>query len=94
MLLMGAGNRYPSDGGWSGRTLLGTKTPSTIGPELDHVCCCSPTIALCGALVGGTAVAFGDPGRSKNPCQQCFNLAADGAKCPAPMCPGDDRVDG
>lgn len=60
-------------------------------PELDHVVCCNPGKALCGAWVAGTAVAFGSPAASKNPCQKCFNLAADGAKCDAPMCPGDDQ---
>lgn len=61
--------------------------------EVDHVVCCNPAKALCGAFVAGEAVRFGDPGRSRNPCQECFNRAADGEKCGAAMCPGSD-VDG
>lgn len=62
---------------------------------LDHVCCCEPTRALCGADVKDEPLQFSaDPATdAANPCQPCFNLAADNARCRVPMCPGNDRPD-
>lgn len=60
-------------------------------PELDHVVCCNPAKALCGAFVAGQDVKFGDPGKSKHPCNECFNRAADGEKCSDPFCPGAEK---
>lgn len=62
---------------------------------LDHVCCCEPTRALCGADVKDEPLHFStDPATTaQNPCAQCFNLAADNARCRVPMCPGNDRPD-
>jgi hypothetical protein len=60
-------------------------------PELDHICCCNPAKAMCGAFVAGQDVKFGGPEKAKNPCQECFNRAADGERCGAPDCPGGEE---
>lgn len=66
-----------------------------IRPALDHVVCCEPTRALCGADVKDEPLQFSaDPAATaQNPCQKCFNLAADNARCRVPMCPGNERPD-
>jgi hypothetical protein len=63
---------------------------SAVPAELDHICCCNPAKALCGAFVAGQTVKFGGPETAKNPCQECFNRAADGERCGAPDCPGGE----
>ena len=60
-------------------------------PELDHVVCCNPARALCGAHVMGQDVKLGGPEKAKNPCQECWNRAADGEKCGEPNCPGAEE---
>jgi len=56
--------------------------------ELDHVVCCSPDVAMCGAVVAGTGVAFGKPASSSNLCRKCADLDASGRRCADPQCPG------
>lgn len=60
-------------------------------PELDHVVCCNPAKAMCGAFVAGQDVKLGGPEQAKNPCQECFNRAADGELCGALDCPGGEE---
>lgn len=60
-------------------------------PEPDHVVCCNPAKALCGAFVAGQDVKFGGPEKAKNPCQECWNRAADGETCGEPDCPGGEE---
>lgn len=62
---------------------------------LDHVVCCEPTRALCGADVKDEPLVFStEPAKdATNPCQQCWNMAADNARCRMPKCPGNDRED-
>jgi hypothetical protein len=59
--------------------------------ELDHICCCNPSIAMCGAVVAGTGVAFGKPASSGNLCRKCADLDASGKRCSEPGCPGAEE---
>lgn len=56
--------------------------------ELDHICCCQPDVAMCGAVVAGTGVAFGKSEGSRNLCRKCADLDASGKRCSEPGCPG------
>lgn len=56
--------------------------------ELDHICCCDPAIALCGAPVAGTAVSFELPDKAPNMCPDCAVLESLHVKCLDPSCPG------
>ena len=70
-------------------------TSGGLKPALDHVVCCEPTRALCGADVKDEPLQFSaDPAATaQNPCQPCFNIAADNGRCRVPMCPGNERED-
>lgn len=67
--------------------------PGADSGEIDHICCCDPGIALCGAPVTGTAVSFEMPDAAHNPCSVCFDLDRAGVKCRELDCPGP-LVDG
>lgn len=60
-------------------------------PELDHIVCCNPSVAMCGAVVAGTGVAFGKPEGSRNLCRKCADLDASGKRCAEPGCPGAEE---
>jgi hypothetical protein len=62
---------------------------------LDHIVCCEPTRALCGADVKDEPLVFStEPAKdAKNPCPECWNKASDNVRCQVPMCPGNDRPD-
>jgi hypothetical protein len=86
---------WPSGGPKPATPLLGKDgtvfdITDAAGLEIDHICCCRSDIALCGADVSGTGVAFGDPALSRRLCQRCANLDADGKRCGEPMCPGPE----
>lgn len=68
------------------------KTLGIVKPgEVDHIVCCAPDRALCGAYVGGQAVRLGDKRHSVRPCRSCYQKDADGALCPVPGCPGPEE---
>jgi hypothetical protein len=70
-------------------------TSSPLKPEIDHIVCCRPDISLCGKQVGHETLRYSpEPAKdAQNPCPECWNKAADNARCPEPGCPGNDRPD-
>lgn len=58
--------------------------------EIDHICCCDPAVALCGAQVAGTAVSFDLPSAATNMCAACRVANEIGGKCADPECPGPE----
>ena len=56
--------------------------------ETDHIVCCDPATALCGAPVAGTAVSFELPDKAPNLCFECSVLEMASVKCLDPSCPG------
>lgn len=74
------------------RRALADLLPSVVvgPPTKDHIVCCNPTTALCGADQRGEPFALGAPD-PKRMCTACAALAKDpNHKC-CKECPGDVR---
>lgn len=56
--------------------------------EPDHIVCCDPSRALCGADVTGQALLRLHPKASGKPCVRCVELDLRKARCSDPKCPG------
>lgn len=53
--------------------------------EIDHIVCCDPATALCGADVRGEVILF--IGRQGRVCKKCLERDGNGFKC-NPRCTG------
>jgi hypothetical protein len=54
----------------------------------DHIVCCDPDTALCGADVAGEDISLSTPDHAPNLCPNCRELAALSATCSEPSCLG------
>lgn len=54
--------------------------------ERDHIICCDPDTALCGADVSGEDISLATPDKAPNLCPTCLTLSVLSATCDDPGC--------
>lgn len=54
----------------------------------DHIVCCDPDTALCGADVAGEDLSLDTPDKAPNMCPVCLTLSVLRSTCASPGCLG------